>query len=104
MAEEFERLDEVAHRAAEAVESGDHNDIDPARLHLGEESIEGGATFPGARNALVDELDGLPAPGGDVLAEIVELRLARLVEGADARVERDAPRACPDGYGVRCNV
>ena len=61
--EEFEGLDEVAHRAAEAVEGGDDHNVDPPGLHLPEQAIQGGPLLLGPGDALVDEFDRLPPRG-----------------------------------------
>ena len=82
-----ELVDQVADRAAEAVEGRDNHDVDLAGPHLGQEPVEGGPPLPGTRDALVDEFDRPPAPGRHVLPEVAELRLAVLVHGAHPRVD-----------------
>jgi hypothetical protein len=77
--EQIEALDEVAHAAAEAVERGDNHHVHFSDFHDGEEPIEAGAAILGSRHALVEVLGRLPPAGRDVLAEVVPLRLARLV-------------------------
>src|SRR5439155_23015450 len=94
MAEEGERLDEVADRAPHAVERRDHDDVDLTGSHGGEQPVEAGAPLPGAGHAHIDVLLGLPAAGGDVLAEVAQLRLAALVPGAHAVGERHPLRRC----------
>src|SRR5439155_27256258 len=94
--EEVERLDQMVHRAPEAVEGGDHDHIDAPGLHLGHELVEGGPALLGARDARVDELAHVgPASCPAVVAEIVKLVVAGLVGGGDPRVERDALHRAP---------
>jgi hypothetical protein len=87
--EEVEALDEVADAAPEAVERGDDHHVHLAGLHGREEPVEAGAAILRPRHAVVEVLGRLPAAGRHVLAEIAELRLARLVGCRDAGVDGD---------------
>ena len=87
VAEDVERLDKVAHRAADAVEGRDHHHVDLAGLHGREEPVEGRPPVADAGDPLIDKLDGLPAPSRDVFSEVAQLRLARLVGRAHAGID-----------------
>ena len=95
MTKEFEGLDEVAHRAAEAVKGGDDHDVDPPRFHFTQEAFQGGPLLLCPGDALVDEFDRLRT-------QIAELRLAGLVRRADARVDRHALRGQLHAMAMLC--
>ena len=80
---------EVMKAPGEAVELRDHDHAHLAATTGREERIKGWPPFLGAADAVVNEVDRLPAPCRRVPMKRVELRPVILVSSEDTSVDRD---------------
>src|ERR1700730_10709226 len=66
--EDLDQLGEIGERAGQPVDLVDHDDIDPARPHLGEQRLQGRAVERGAGQAAIIIVLGLQSPALTALA------------------------------------
>ena len=87
MIEFVQDLEEVADGAGQAVESPDHDNLEPAMPGIGHQLVEAGALRLGAADLVGVLLDDLVTALLGQLAQVVKLRLRVLIEGGDAEVQ-----------------
>ena len=98
----LDQLGKIGERAGQPVDLVDHNDIDPALPHLGEQRLQGRPVERGARQAAVIIVLGHKSPAlAGLAADIGLARLALGIEGGEGEVEIMLGRFAGVSNGLR---